>query len=865
MSDFAFRVSSKDRKLAMGQMVSPADVDYDPESEEYPDPLKEGDAVVQQYLQNYNSIKRNENGLFDENHQQWADFLHSAFKDFFTTCSDPELGEDDLPGTGLVLSIIKAEEGNNGISTTAGITDIPGAFGDLAGGLADIGGGIKDTYMTASDWVDEHPLEAGAIAVGAGLTGGLALGALPAAGATTSALMAGQGLAAGEAGAAGAAGSGLAAGETAASGGFLGKALSGIKGGVKKGLKTVGQAALLGGLSGLGGGGGSGGSGGIPTTNTEIGAAPLIATSNNRYEMPISHIEDNLYFDKSSARPPKRDEDIETLRQQVVAALAQWSKSGEVENRAEWWVYYSYAHEAETIAELQTILTAIPAVYHDSVLTAPTELGGEVTPGDTGLPEPASTESISSPTNTNMSPIPIDGVGTPPKMPANQQLIPGAMASHDQLKVRPIYAPIDEKVFVDYVEEDRQVLARVASFIQQGVHEEDIVETLHPSYGVEYTIWAIEEVKKVAAPLDEIGEDDSQISDSDLKEIGEWLTEQWPDKVLQIKGMGFEIDPMSLGEYYLKEEGEWEVKELLHSIKDAVQSDAAHFPLKGEHQGVNEDTKINQQADSNLTTPANERVAEYTSLTPDPMVTPMATGNQPVGLPPSVGLPPAPETVPLVQQQQMQQQQKSLQDQQLQQTYPGVHPDVARQYVTPNLSGQTPNQNAQVPVPQVPAGNPAAHVDGSPAGETAGQPMRTSSWKDIDGNLLQPNQMYKMTSSSYGVPDHVRVISNGSKLELHITEGNIEIVLDEKEVKRSKYQFEPVDERTSSFLSESGLSTFEQRALIDESGIARNLDRLNLDGTHYIFTTSSKDDTIDVANSFDTFEDFFIEDLDLFI
>jgi hypothetical protein len=849
----------------MGQMVSPADVDYDPESEEYPDPLKEGDAVVQQYLQNYNSIKRNENGLFDENHQQWADFLHSAFKDFFTTCSDPELGEDDLPGTGLVLSIIKAEEGNNGISTTAGITDIPGAFGDLAGGLADIGGGIKDTYMTASDWVDEHPLEAGAIAVGAGLTGGLALGALPAAGATTSALMAGQGLAAGEAGAAGAAGSGLAAGETAASGGFLGKALSGIKGGVKKGLKTVGQAALLGGLSGLGGGGGSGGSGGIPTTNTEIGAAPLIATSNNRYEMPISHIEDNLYFDKSSARPPKRDEDIETLRQQVVAALAQWSKSGEVENRAEWWVYYSYAHEAETIAELQTILTAIPAVYHDSVLTAPTELGGEVTPGDTGLPEPASTESISSPTNTNMSPIPIDGVGTPPKMPANQQLIPGAMASHDQLKVRPIYAPIDEKVFVDYVEEDRQVLARVASFIQQGVHEEDIVETLHPSYGVEYTIWAIEEVKKVAAPLDEIGEDDSQISDSDLKEIGEWLTEQWPDKVLQIKGMGFEIDPMSLGEYYLKEEGEWEVKELLHSIKDAVQSDAAHFPLKGEHQGVNEDTKINQQADSNLTTPANERVAEYTSLTPDPMVTPMATGNQPVGLPPSVGLPPAPETVPLVQQQQMQQQQKSLQDQQLQQTYPGVHPDVARQYVTPNLSGQTPNQNAQVPVPQVPAGNPAAHVDGSPAGETAGQPMRTSSWKDIDGNLLQPNQMYKMTSSSYGVPDHVRVISNGSKLELHITEGNIEIVLDEKEVKRSKYQFEPVDERTSSFLSESGLSTFEQRALIDESGIARNLDRLNLDGTHYIFTTSSKDDTIDVANSFDTFEDFFIEDLDLFI
>jgi len=41
-----------------------------------------------------------------------------------------------------------------------------------------------------------------------------------------------------------------------------------------------------------------------------------------------------------------------------------------------------------------------------------------------------------------MSPIPIDGVGTPPKMPANQQtLIPGAVAaSHDSLKVKPVFA-----------------------------------------------------------------------------------------------------------------------------------------------------------------------------------------------------------------------------------------------------------------------------------------------------------------------------------------------------------------------------------------------------------------------------------------
>ena len=852
MSDFAFRVSSKDRKLAMGQMVSPADVGYDPQGDEFEDPLKHGDAAVQQYIQNYNSAKRNE-----ELDQNLVDIFHSSFMDFFQTCADPELGEDDLPGTKFVLSLIDASGPDNGINVTSGVWDaITSLPGELGGGLSDVGSGIWNANEQAGQYLEDHP-EANAMAALGALTGGLGAGALVGAeGATlgAGALGAGEASVAGE-GTAAAEGAGVGAAETAAGGAAAeegGGLLSKIKGGAKSGLASLGKGALFSLGQGLLGGGGA--SQGIPTQNTEVGGPPPATYSHNRYEMPISHIEDNLYFDKSSARPPKRDEDIETLRQQVVAALAQWSKSGEITNRAEWWVYYSYAHEAETIAELQTILTAIPAVYHDSVLTAPTDLGGEVSPGDTGLPEPASTESISSPTNTNMSPIPIDGVGTPPKMPANQQLIPGAMASHDQLKVRPVYGPIDEDTFEDYVKEDRQVLARVASFIQQGVHEEDIVETLHPSYGVEYTIWAIEEVKKVAAPLVETGEDDSQISDSDLKEIGEWLTEKWPDKVLQIKEMGFEIDPMSLGEYYLKEEGEGEVKELLHWIKDVVQSDEAHFPLKGEHQGVNEDTKINQQETSNMTTPGNERVADYTSLTPNPM----ATGNQPVGLPP------APETVPLIQQQQLQQQQQALQNQQLQNAFPGVHPDVARQYLNPNA------QNVQKSI-----GHPNVHQpDGSLAGQvatTTGSDLpsaltaRVAAWKDVNGNLLQPNEMYKMTSSSYGVPDYVRIISNGSQLELHITEGDIDITLDEKEVKKSKYQFEPVDEKTSSFLSESGLTTFEQRALIDETGIARNLDRLNLEGTHYInFSPVSKNDTIDNIESL-PFEDFFIEDLDLFI
>lgn len=788
MSDFAFKVSSKDRKIAMGEKVSPSDVDYDPESRKYPDPLKEIDAFSQQYLQEYNSLKRR-----DDLDQDEVDYMHDCFCDFLDTCFDENLGPDDLPGARTIVELFSTNDGKNGISTFGGVE--------------------KEAVIPVV-----APLAVSALAA----AGRMAIPKLlPYVGRAASALL-------------------------PSVGGKLKNAIKKAPGTALKGLATGAGLSLLNG----GGGGGQDGPG-IQTSltlNQGPGYQQGTRAATNRFEMPVSHIEDNLMFDKSSARPPKRDDDIETLRAQVNAALTQWSKSGEVENRAEWWVYYSYSHEAETISELQTILTAIPSKFHESVLTSPTDLSpeeGDV--GQTGLPELANPESITSPSATNMSPVPIDGVGTPPKMPSGpaQQLIPGAMASHDKLKARPVFGPIDESAFDEYVEKDRQILARVSAFMQQGVHEEEIVETLHPSYGHEYTIWAVEQVKKVALN-----------NPHDLPE-----------------GMH-----------------QMDILEMLEEIQEEQEEDKKKennkFPSKGEYVGQNEDQKINQQETSGMITPENEKVADYTAMPPNTLMatTPpySANYNQTMGLMQQTqgdpwqgqmqlglanqnnmeNLPPNPQTLNYVKDKQQE-------DEQLQKLYPNVSPDIARQWLQSQNQQQAeghPNQNTQALTGVSPSGQKASPSSQQlPSATTS----KVAAWKDVKGNLLQENKLYKMTSSDYGVPDYVRIVDNGSSLKIHIANGNLDVLLTEKEIKEANYRFEPINEqeqKTAFLLSESALNTFEQRELIDEQGVARNLDRLNLEGTHYInFSSANKDDIIQTEDDYNFLQNFFVEDLDLFI
>ena len=85
-----------------------------------------------------------------------------------------------------------------------------------------------------------------------------------------------------------------------------------------------------------------------------------------------------------------------------------------------------------------------------------------------------------------------------------------------------------------------------------------------------------------------------------------------------------------------------------------------------------------------------------------------------------------------------------------------------------------------------------------------------------------------------------------------------------------KNKFEPMEEektskwKVASFLSESGLTTSEQRELINEKGVARNLDRLNLNGTHYP-TLASFEQTATMEEDENSIpEDFYSEDSGLF-
>lgn len=777
MSDFAFRMSKRDRKLAMGEKENPSDDVYDPQGDEYPDPLSSPDSFIQQLLQDFNSARRNEEFEVED-----IDALEDAVVDFLTTCSDPELGPEDLPGTTMIIDILNNTEKNNGIST----------FGKVE----------KQSLAPLAPLI---PL------LGAAAT----------------------------------------------------KALPKILPFVAKGLAWEGGKKALGMLNPFDGDGDESYEP-IQTTNTvSPGSSSQMMTANNRFEMPFDHITDNLMFEAASGIK-KKDSDIESLRAQVNSALTQWAKSGDVvENRAVWWALYSYAHEAETIAELASILTAVPEEYHNAVLNTPVGLEEEAPDeGNTGLPEPTSPTDALSPTDTSMSPIPIDGVGTPPKMPQNQQtLIPGAVAaSHDSLRIKPVFASTDKTVFENYAEEDREILSRVAAFINSGTHESDIINTLYPSYGHEYVIWAVDQAKRVSSS-------DPTVDPSIINMGIEWK-EAANDPHDLPEGM-HQMDIMEVLEDVEKEKKEKEEKE-------KKEKEDNKFPEKGERVGPNEDQKVNQQETSGMITPQQEKTSDFTSLpssnlvqTPSPY---SSAYNQTMGLAQQ-----APDPIATQQTYQAgkdatpdpgvfgQLQQQQLEDEELQQMYPNVPTDMARQWMQRQQQTQTsPGHPKQMGEQETSAGQVATNAaQALPSATTS----KVAAWKDVEGNILAKGQLYKMTSSDYEIPDFVRIVNNGTKLDLYIPRGDIDISLSESEIKQSNYKFEPIEEdsqQKTSFLSESVLSTNEQRALIDEEGMARNMDRLNLDGTHYPpLVQTSKTDTIELEEI--PLKDFFIEDLDLFI
>lgn len=764
MSDFAFRMSSLDRKLAIGEMVSPADSDYDPEYCDYPDPLDNPEAFIQQYLQDYNSEKRAKAEKGEDCGE--LDHFNSCFMDFLHTCSNPELGENDLPGTHEIISLLSSPK-TNGISSFR--------MGETKEAIA--------------------PL-----AIGAGM---LASRLLP---------MAGRLLP------------------------FAQRGMQAAKGGLGTALKGMGLASLM-----PGGGGEGGGAMAAPIQTTDWDLkAPQQTYSNNRYEMPYQHITDNLMFEAAtSPGPKKRNEDIETLRAQVIAALKAWADSGEAENRAEWWVYFSYAHEASTIAELQTILTAVPADYHNAVMTSPLAAGITPEEGNSGLPDvtdPAEGSASIANQDETPSPIPIDGAGTPQKMPSGQGLIPGALSTHDKLKIRPVFAQTDESMFEDYAEEDRPVLAKVAKYLEAGMHEEEIVDQLSPTFGLERTIWAVDQASKVANNdplvdpavaklginwqesekdldvdkiLDESFEETSKMP---LNENPEWAKKDYSNsakddfltmiaenEIFYESHSESEEPPHDLTtlneayEEYIYENGEDSIseKDLQDKIDFIKNNNEYNGPKTFSDSGANEDEKINQQADSNLITPQQEKWAyDYTAMPNAGQ--PSTMGINAPNPQTNVGLPPNP--VDLTQTEKQQQEMN-----QLSQLYPNVPPEMAKQWLN---AQKNPQAHPQVNAPATAAGQRANPQSANlPSATTA----KVAAWKDTKGNLLERGKIYKMTSPEYPIPDYVRVVHNGPrKLDVHLSEANIDITLDEEKMRTSKYKFEPVsEEKTSSLEKEA--------------------------------------------------------------
>jgi hypothetical protein len=133
-------------------------------------------------------------------------------------------------------------------------------------------------------------------------------------------------------------------------------------------------------------------------------------------------------------------------------------------------------------------------------------------------------------------------------------------------------------------------------------------------------------------------------------------------------------------------------------------------------------------------------------------------------------------------------------------------------------------------------------------------------WKDTSGNPLEKGKVYKMVSASSPVPDFVEVTwVEPENLKIKFAANGIE-----EEITSDEYEFEPLDEegvvRTSSVdedplahlmggsssddgplvdpklaakFAGANFSPDQQREFIDEDGVARNLDRLNLTNSHY--------------------------------
>jgi hypothetical protein len=144
-------------------------------------------------------------------------------------------------------------------------------------------------------------------------------------------------------------------------------------------------------------------------------------------------------------------------------------------------------------------------------------------------------------------------------------------------------------------------------------------------------------------------------------------------------------------------------------------------------------------------------------------------------------------------------------------------------------------------------GQPVPLMPGSPINANPAMPIprgaKTSKWNDVTGQPLTAGGWYRMHHKDYKVPDVVRILNlEDNRIEAAIEsdeQGAFPIIIGEDH----EYSFEayesveeaPIETEAGWKIARRNFSPSEQRDLIEENkdGRARNIDKLDLSGTHY--------------------------------
>lgn len=118
---------------------------------------------------------------------------------------------------------------------------------------------------------------------------------------------------------------------------------------------------------------------------------------------------------------------------------------------------------------------------------------------------------------------------------------------------------------------------------------------------------------------------------------------------------------------------------------------------------------------------------------------------------------------------------------------------------------------------------------------------------DSKGNKLEAGRVYLMHGKDYKVPDLVRILNiEDNRIEATVAtdaKAHVPIVIEAND--ESNYSFDPVEDKKESSwkIAKRNWSAKEQRELVEENpkGRARNIDKLDLSGTHYELKSAAED------------------------